>query len=107
MDYTHYLILYGDKRIRLDNEKIFDVHIEKKEEVNAILSELEESDQLLDELQTKYPYSMNMLNIIYDMEFGNYYLMEPNPFIPRLTSKEFRKGEIWEMYFDGARSKSG
>lgn len=35
MDYTHYLIPYGDKRVRLDNEKIFDVHVEKKE-VNAI-----------------------------------------------------------------------
>jgi len=45
MDYTHYLIPCGDKRVRLDNEKKFDVHVKKKEEVNEVLYELEESDQ--------------------------------------------------------------
>jgi len=105
MDYTHYLIPYGDKRVRLDNEIIFDVHVEKKDEVNAILSELEESDQLLEELQIEDLMSMNMLSTIYDMEFRNYYLMELELFISKLTSEDFKKGEVWEMFFDGARSK--
>ena len=48
-----------------------------------------------------------MLNIIYDVEFGNYYLMELEPFLPKLTNEGFRKGKIWEMFFDGARSKNG
>jgi len=30
MDYTHYLIPCGDKRVRLDNGKKFDIHVEKK-----------------------------------------------------------------------------
>jgi len=71
MDYTHYLIPCGDKRVRLDNEIFFYVHVEKKEEVNVVLCELEESDQLLEDLQTKDPLSMNILNTIHDMEFGN------------------------------------
>jgi len=30
MDYTRYLIPCGDKRVKLDNENIVDVHVEKK-----------------------------------------------------------------------------
>lgn len=50
MDYTHYLISCVNKRVRLDNEKIFKFHVEKMEEVCVVLYELEESDQLLKEL---------------------------------------------------------
>ena len=89
MDYTHYLIPCGDKRVRVENEKLFDVHVEKKEEVNEVLCGLEESDQLLEDLQIKYPLSMNMLNTIYDMEFGNYCLMELEPFLPKLINESF------------------
>jgi len=35
-----------------------------------------------------------MLNTIYDVEFGNYFLMEPEPFIPKLTNEDFQKGKI-------------
>ena len=94
MDYTHYLIPCGNKRVRLNNEKISKFHIEKKEEVCAILGELEESNELLEELQTEDPYSMNMLNTIYDMEFGNYYLMKPKSFVSELTKENFQKNEI-------------
>lgn len=41
MDYTHYLIPCKDKRVRLDNEKIFEFHIEKREEVCVVLCEIE------------------------------------------------------------------
>lgn len=107
MDYTHYLVPYGDKRIRLENEKIFNFHVEKKEEVNAVMCEMEESDQLLEELQIEDPFSMNMLDTIHNMEFGNYCLIELEPFITRLTNDDFWKGEIWEMFFNDARSKNG
>lgn len=89
MDYTHYLIPCRNKRVRLDNEKIFEFHVEKKEEICAIFCKLEELDQLLEELQIEDPYSMNMLNTIHDMEFKNYYLMESKPFIPKLTNEGF------------------
>lgn len=75
MDYTHYLILYGDKRVRLDNEKNSNVHVEIKDEVNVVFNELEECDKFLKELQIEDPLSMNMLNTIHDMEFGNYCLI--------------------------------
>jgi len=107
MDYTHYLIPCGNKRVRLNNEEIFEFHVEKKEEVCAILGELEESDELLEELQTEDPYSMSMLNTIYDLEFGNYCLIESKSFILELTKGDFRVNEIWEMAFDGAKSKNG
>lgn len=89
MDYTHYLIPYGSKRVKLDNEKIYKFHVEKKEEVCAILCELEETDQLLEKLQTEDPFTMNMLNTIHDMEFGNYFLIELKPFILKLTNEDF------------------
>lgn len=107
MDYTHYLIPCGNKRVRLNNEEIFQFHVEKKEEVCAIFGELEESDELLEELQTKDPCSMSMLNTIYDLEFGNYYLIEPESFIPKLAREGLRRDKIWEMSFDGAKSKNG
>lgn len=107
MDYTHYLIPCGDKRVRLDNGKKFDIHVEKKEEVNGVLWELEGSDQLLEDLQVEDPFSMSMLNTIYDAEFGNYCLMESESFYPKLTNEKLIKGEIWEIFFYGARSKNG
>jgi len=41
------------------------------------------------------------------MEFGNYYLMEPKPFLQNLTNEDFQRGEIWKISFCGARSKNG
>lgn len=63
----------------------------KRKKLMQFFSELEESDQLLEELQTEYLLSMNMFNTIQDMEFGNYYLMELDSFIPKLTNEDFRK----------------
>lgn len=94
MDYTHYLIPCEDKRVRLNNEKINDVHVERKEKVNAVLNELKESDPILEELKIEDSYSLNMLNTIHDVEFGNYCLMELNSFVPKLTNEDFRKDEI-------------
>jgi len=106
MDYTHYLIPCGNKRVRLNNEEISEFHVEKKEEVCTNFGKLEESDELLEELQIEDPCSMSMLNTIYDLEFGNYYLMEPESFTLELTRKYFWRNEIWEMSFDGAKSKN-
>jgi len=33
MDYTHYLIPCEDKRVRMGNEKKFDVHVEKRKKL--------------------------------------------------------------------------
>jgi len=68
---------------------------------------LEGSDQLLEDLQVEDPFSMSMLSTIYDAEFGNYCLMEPESFYPKLTNEKLIKGEIWEIFFYGARSKNG
>lgn len=49
IDYIHYLIPCKNKRVKLNNKKIFEFHIEK-EKVYVVLCELKESDQLLKEL---------------------------------------------------------
>lgn len=93
MDYTYYLIPCGNKRVRLDNEKISNFHVDKKEEVSMVICELEEINQLLEELQIEDLFTMNILNTIHNMEFGNYYLMELKPFILKLTNEEMRFGK--------------
>jgi len=109
LEYTHLLLPFQNKQVKILNEGTKSVHLKKIIEQNYLngtqLVEVFERDTLRESLLTIEVFLANDLNyqVIY-ASMGNYYLYEDAQPILIIAEKEY---EIWTMYFDGSRCKHG
>lgn len=76
MDYSHIMVPFKDKRVKILNESTSIFHLENKHLVNMAYWGVEELDGLIQELHIKDENNINFHNSIEDIEIVNYVIID-------------------------------
>lgn len=109
LDYTHLMLPYKDKYVKIPNEGTKAIHLRSIFEQNCMITpkmlETFDQDAFMESLLTIKIISVNELNYQFTKaDMGNYYLHENTYPISVITNKELK---VWIIFFDGARCKHG
>ena len=107
MEYSHISIPFKNIIFNIVNEHVIGFFTKKLPQVNIINEKTMLTNVVEEELYLVDLVLELMINQIESKCMGNYVILKDIIDLIALTIQELRKQELWNMHFDGAKSRNG